>query len=207
LGSGPIFIMIENSFTTLTRVTPSVVSQVSEKECIEVGIPSRKLVSVRWGIRVGHIAVKEALDTLRKVLLEVSHSIVGSAPDVGGTSGIVEPLQFPIEVWVDESKAKKVERVGKLVDGDVLSPVPVVAVAEGILLRRGAKRYSHGCSETSSSLIPVSWLEEGVLRQVGGQLGWVPCHHSMAEATSSHRCSHPGVDISSHLTEKEGCSL
>jgi len=37
---GPIFIMIENSFSTLTRVTPSVVSQVSEKEGVEVGIPS-----------------------------------------------------------------------------------------------------------------------------------------------------------------------
>ena len=104
------------------------------------------------------------MDALGKVLLEVGHCIVGSAPDVGSTSGIVEPLQFPIEVWVDQGKAKQVEGVGKLVDGDVLSPIPVVAVAEGILLRRGAERDCNSCSETSCSLVPVSRVQEGVLR-------------------------------------------
>ena len=99
---------------------------------------------------------------------------MGAAPDVGSTSGIVEPLQLPVEAGVDQGKAKEVKRVGKLVDGDVLAPVPVVAVTEGILLRRGAKRNCNSCSETSCSLVPVARVQEGVLRQVGGQLGWVP---------------------------------
>jgi len=64
--------------------------------------------------------------------------------------------------------------VSKLVDGDVLAPVPVVAVTEGILFCGGAKRHSNSCSETSRSLVPVARVQEGVLRQVGGQLGWVP---------------------------------
>ena len=61
----------------------------------------------------------------------------------------------------------------KLVDGDVFAPVPVVAVTEGILFCRGAKWYCNSCSKTSCSLV-VARVQEGVLRQVGGQLGWVP---------------------------------
>ena len=71
--------------------------------------------------------------------------------------------------------------MGKLVDGDVLAPVPVVAVTEGILLRRGAKRHCNSCSETSCSLVPVARVQEGVLRQVGGQLGWVPIHTDISK--------------------------
>ena len=48
---------------------------------------------------------------------------MGTAPDVGSTRGIVKPLQLSIEAGVDQSKAKEVKRVGKLVDGDVLPKV------------------------------------------------------------------------------------
>ena len=54
--------------------------------------------------------------------------------------------------------------MGKLVDGDILAPVPVVAVTEDVFFRRGSKRHSNGRSETSGTFVPVARVQEGVLR-------------------------------------------
>ena len=75
------------------------------------------------------------MDTLCKVLLEVSHGIVGSTPDVGSSGGVVEPLQFPVEVGVDKGESEQVEGVGELMDGDIFASVSVIAVAKGVLFR------------------------------------------------------------------------
>ena len=75
------------------------------------------------------------MDTLGKVLLEVSHGIVGSTPDIGRSGGVVEPLQFPVEVGVDKGESEQVERVGELMDGDIFASVSVIAVAKGVLFR------------------------------------------------------------------------
>ena len=75
------------------------------------------------------------MDTLCKVLLEVSHGIVGSTPDVGHSGSVVEPLQFPIEVGVDKGESEQVKGVGELMDGDIFASVSVIAVAEGVLFR------------------------------------------------------------------------
>ena len=75
------------------------------------------------------------MDTLCKVLLEVSHGIVGATPDVGRLGSVVEPLKFPVEVGVDKGESEQVEGMGELMDGDIFTSVSVIAVAEGVLFR------------------------------------------------------------------------
>ena len=75
------------------------------------------------------------MDTLCKVLLEVSHGIVGATPDVGRLGSVVEPLKFPVEVGEDKCESEQVEGMGELMDGDIFASVSVIAVAEGVLFR------------------------------------------------------------------------
>ena len=173
---------------------PGVIAQVPDQEVVQVRILGPELISGCRGVGIGGVGVEVALNALREVLLEIRHGVVAGSPGPRGPGRVVEGLQFAVEAWKDEGEPQQVRGVGELVDGDVLGAVPVVAVAEGVLLGRGTNGQGHGRAQASGPLVPGG-PQPGVLGDVCGELGGVGGHDGVAEPSGRHRARHPGVHV------------
>ena len=136
------------------------------------------------------VHVEPVLDALGEILGDVRQS-VGVPPEVLVLRILQQGLQTVVDVRIHLDDAHEVDRMGELVDEDVLRVVLVDLVAEDVLLRAGGERELEVAAQAAGPEVPVQGGvvdQVMVLRDVGG--AFVAAHHRHAGARLAEGVHH-----------------